>query len=66
MHMQTHTHTHIQPCSMPGVVHFTGPEGHHHLFDTIKNLVLLLWKLLEIEFHYVCVCVRAVQVHAGK
>lgn len=26
-------------------------EGHHHLFDTIKHLVLLLWKLLEIEFH---------------
>lgn len=41
----------------PGAAHVTGPEGHRHLFDTIKNLVLLLWKLLEIEFHCVCVCV---------
>lgn len=55
-------HVHAHSCRMPGAMHFTGPEGHHHLFDTIKNLVLLLWKLLEIKFH--CACV--VQVHAGK
>lgn len=71
MHMQTHmqmqTHkTHTMPTAM----HFTGLEGHHHLFYTIKILVLLLWKLLEIEFHYVSVCVYVcvivVQVHVGN
>lgn len=49
---------------MLGAVPFTGPEGHHQLFDSIKNLVLLLWKLLGFEFH--CVSVIVVQVHAGK
>lgn len=45
-----HTHTHT---SGQNVMHFTGHEDHHHLFYTIKHLVLLLWKLLEIEFHCV-------------
>lgn len=39
-------------------------EDHHHLFDTIKHLELLLGKLLGMEFH--CVCAITVQVHAGK
>lgn len=61
MHTQTQTH---MTYTVPNAMHFTSSEGHHHLFNTIKNLVLLLWKLLEIQFHWVCVI--AVQVHAGK
>ncbi len=67
MHTHTHTHTHTQthkPNTMHVAVCVCGPEGHYHLFDIIKNIVLLLWKLLEVKFH--CVCVIAVQVHAGK
>lgn len=62
-HTQTNTRVlrHAWCC-----VRASGPEGHRHLFDTIKNLMLLWWKLLEIEFHFVCACVMVVQVHAGN